>query len=156
MSSQVWRIPLSPAQRWVLFKLSHAEGQKVAGQEGRRYRRFLRAFGLAELSAIARRTGGQVRAAAASDERSRALHEVTAENVEWALKVAGGERLPLEEDIVGEVFDLCEDLKAGRTYVEPEGLPDFDPAGEAKLWDPERTTDDETPAPSSRAEAPAV
>lgn len=160
MSAQVWTIPLSPAQRWVLFNLSHAEGQKVNGQEGRRYRRFLRAFGLSEIATIVRRTGGKVRAAGAHDERALALHEVTAENVDYALKLAGADRTPMDEDIVGELFDLLEDLKAGRTYVAPEGLPDFDPAAEAKLWDPEAAAADEdkddAPGPGPSAEAPTA
>lgn len=123
---QVWKIPVSPAQRWQLYILAHAETIKLRGQEGRRYRRFLSAFGIKGLSPIVQENGSVSETLAKNS--SCFLHEVTAENLDYLKRIRDEvPRSALQEDILGDLFDCIDDLKEG--YVHPE-LPSFDPSVE--------------------------
>lgn len=131
---QIWNVPLSPAQRWVLHELAFSRDAKIPnGQEGRRFRRFMRAFGLATISASVRKHNGVVPMRMVSDEAPR-RHTITAENLDYALEVLARPKEPRHEMLVGELFDLLEDIKAGRPFELPADLPAFDAAAED--WSP--------------------
>ena len=130
--AETWRIPISPAQRWVLFNVSHSDGEKVQGQAGRVFRRWARAFGLDTIGEIVREHGG-VASILARDDKPR-LHTVTIENIEQALKVGEISHTPGQEMVMGELLDLVEDLKRTRAYEPAEGIPAFDAACED--WTP--------------------
>jgi hypothetical protein len=130
-----WKIPVTPAQRWVLFNMSHADGEKVQGQAGRVLRRFMRAFGIVAISETAQQHNGVV-ATMVRDTKPR-LHTVTIENVESAVKLQDIAHTPAQEMVVGELLDLLEDLKRTKEYTPPEGIPDYDPAAED--WTPVKT-----------------
>lgn len=136
MSDQVWKVPVSPAQRLMLLHISHADGTMVQGQEGRRFRRFLRAFGIGPISEEMRSTG-RISKDMAQNE-TPALFEITAENREYALKLVEAKKTPLQEVIVGPLLDLLEELKP--EYEPPAGIPDYDPAAES--WAENKVRDD--------------
>ena len=141
MSTQVHKITLSPAQRWVLFNLAHQEKQKVDGSSSARYRRFMAAFGLKTIGSTLRKKEG-VRAERAKDEDTTHVFELTAENVEYALQLAAAERNPAAEDIVGDLFDQLQELKAGRSLPPPEETQMFDAETERLEWQPEEKIED--------------
>lgn len=130
------KLLISPAQRFQLLALVHSEDHKIPdGQAGRRYRRFMRAFGLKHVADVAREHGG-VRARSAADERTKDIVEVDAEAIEYGLEVAGRSRSALQEDILGELFDTLDNLKAGRAYDEPTGAL-LDVGNDESKWLPE-------------------
>jgi hypothetical protein len=128
MSDQVFEVAVSPAQRWVLLQLSHERDRVVTGQEGRKYRRFARAFALDAPLALLRKKSG-VRTEWCNDE-TPALFEVTAENVEYALKVIDESKLKTsgQEDVIGSLYDALDDCRIRKDgYSRPDGLiPAFD------------------------------
>jgi len=136
MAAQVVTLAISPAQRWQLLDVSHAQGQTVAHEARMRYRRFMEAFGLAGISRVVRRLG-KVAHATASDEETLELVEVTAESVEYALDtVLKGARAPIAEDILGPLIDQLEAWRAGRELEAPGGLPRFDAKADTARWLP--------------------
>lgn len=131
------KILISPAQRFQLLALTHGESSKIPdGKAGVRYRRFMRAFGITHVSVIAREQGG-VRSKYAANERLQHLIEVDDEAVEYALEeIAGKERSALQEDILGDLFDVLGVIKAGLPYVEPTGVR-LDLVADTDHWLPE-------------------
>ncbi len=123
MSEQSWRVPLSPAQRLQLWTLANTKrrGEEVIkdGQAGRRVRRFMRAFGLMPIDAAIRDNSGSVRTSLASDTKTRALFEVTAENLEECLRLQRVQRETAAEVLLGDLWDLLEDCKSGKPYATP-------------------------------------
>lgn len=140
MADQVWQVAVTPAQRFILLQLSHAEGQKVKGQRSRVYRRFNRFFGLVAILDAAEEHKGVV-SKALRISRSPALFTLTAENVDYALELAEVERNTIADRTIGPLFDALEDLKAGREPAASDHLltgatvPPYDPAAED--WAPE-------------------
>ncbi len=126
MSQQTWKIPVSPAQRFVLLQLSFDKGQKLQGQQGRAFRRFVRAFKLDRLRDVLAENENRYNPALHS-AHAPALLEITAESLEYALKLVEVARGPVEEMVVGPLFDLLEDAKAERA-VDVEGVPEYDEA----------------------------
>lgn len=124
---QVFKVVLTAAQRGVLLDLAHSEGQKLKGQRGRVFRRFLRAFGVQVILDVVEKTGGQYR----GGHIKPAVFTLTAENIEYAMSLFEVDRTPVQERSIGPVFDILEDLTAKRE-VEPPGadVPEFDAAGE--------------------------
>ena len=127
LTTQTWRIPVSPAQRMVLLHLALHDGQKMQGQQGRVFRRCMRAFALDRLrdALVAHQNRYDARIHAAT---TPALFEITAESLEYALKLAEVEHGPIDEMVVGPLFDALEDAKAGREVLIPEGSVAFDPS----------------------------
>lgn len=125
--AQVFRVVLTANQRGVLLQLAHAEGQKLRGQRGRVFRRFLRAFGIQPILDVAEANGGQF----LGTRVKPAVFTLTAENIEYAMGLFEVDRTPVQERSIGPVFDILEDLTAKRE-VEPPGadVPEFDAAGE--------------------------
>lgn len=136
MSDQVWTVAVTPAQRLMLLNLSHAEGQKLKGQRGRAFRRFMRALGIDAIAAAAdENPKGQVDAKLARS-RKPARHTVTAENVDYALDLLEVERTPGIEMVIGPLFDALDDLKAGRPVEVNADVTDYDPASEDWVYTP--------------------
>lgn len=128
-ADQVWTVPVTPAQRLVLLNLSTHEGQKLQGQRARCFRRFMRAFGIDAISTAAgKHPEGKVNGKLATSS-TPALHTLTAENLDYALGLVEIERHPMAEMAVGPLFDVLDDLKAGR---EPEATdaPAYDATAE--------------------------
>lgn len=139
--SQVFKINLSRAQRFLILDHCHKPDQKIPdGQEGRRYRRFMRAFGLTDVARIVREFGS-VAGKTARDETTSHTFEVTSENVEYALKILSGTRTPLFEDVCGELLDELEALRRGETPEIPEAPP-YDPEKDNIDWIPEGAKDE--------------
>jgi hypothetical protein len=137
MAAQVVKVAASPAQRWVLYQMAHAQTEKVKGGEGSRvYRRFLQAFGLSHVGRVLRQHAA-VSAKQATDESALAVFELTAENVDYAHKLLDGELQPLAVDVLDELIDRLEDAHAGRPGLPPEGVPEFDSSVDALSWVPE-------------------
>lgn len=131
---QVSKVAVTPAQRYVLVVLSHAEGQKVKGQRSRAYRRFNRGFGLTGiLDAVDDHKGDVNQALRIS--RAPALFTLTAENVDYALDLVEVERATAVDRTIGPLFDVLDDIKAKRAYEDPVGV-DFDAATED--WAPQK------------------
>lgn len=131
MSDQAWQIAVTPAQRLNLYLLVRDGGQKVKGQEGRKYRRFMRAFGLDIIADTVLEHGG---AAIRGKAREPALHTVTAENIEWLFKVRDEiDRSTEVEALLGPLFDLADDCKGGKEVPPCEALT-FDASAED--WKP--------------------
>jgi hypothetical protein len=129
-------LALSPAQRFQIYQLTRDEKFKIPnGQEGRRYRLFLREFGVAPVAQVAR-TQGAVLAAATVDEDNLALHEVSQPALEYALEFLAREKPAVAEEILGELLDLLEDIKAKRPYDAP-ALPPFDHKADTDRWLPQ-------------------
>jgi len=131
MHAQSWTIEVTPAQRWILFQLAHSADQRVNGQEARRYRQFLRAFGLHAIRDTARTKNGVKTSRTVCDEPR--LHNVTLANLDYLLRLADVERSPAQEDALGDLFDLAVSLKSGREYETPDGTGYTSDADE---WDP--------------------
>lgn len=141
---QVFKIALSPAQRVSLIQLSHKETAKIPnGAEGRKYRRFCKGFGIKHVGEILRAQEGTLAGKAVTDEKTLYLHEVTIENVEYAIKVLNEEKSAIQEDLLGDLFDTLEDLKSGREYTPPQGLLEFNQEKDRDRW----MSDDETDCP---------
>lgn len=139
--SQIFKIVLSRAQRFLILDLCHRPDQKIPdGQEGRRYRRFMRAFGLSDVARIMREFGS-VATKTIRDENTVHTFEVTSENVEYALKVLSGTRTPLFEDVCGELMDELEALRRGEKVEIPEA-PAYDPDADNIDWIPEGEKDE--------------
>lgn len=136
VKKQVFKIALSPAQRISLIELSHKDSSKIPnGSEGRKYRRFCSAFGIKRLGTLLREQSGRANAKSVRDEKSLYLHEVTSENIEVAFKFLDGEKTPVQEDLLGDLYDLLEDLKkGGESYVAPAGIQDFDEDKDISRW----------------------
>jgi hypothetical protein len=133
---QVWKVAVTPAQRLTLLNLSHGEGQKLKGQQGRVFRRFCRAFGV-DILVETMTEHEKLNFAKISKARAPALHEITAENRDYALGLLEVEHHPSAETVIGPLFDVLEDIKAKPAeYVPPEGVPDYDPATED--WTPKK------------------
>ncbi len=131
---QVWKVPVTPGQRLTLLNLSHGEGQKLRGQQGRVFRRFCRAFGV-DLLIETMTEHDKLNFAKISKARAPALHEITAENRDFALGLLDVEHHPSAETVIGPLFDLLEDLKAKPgEYEPPAGVPDYDRVAED--WTP--------------------
>jgi hypothetical protein len=144
-TAQTWKIPVTPAQRFVLLQLAHGEGQKLKGQSSRVFRRFLRAFGL---TAILETMDdhpvppGRPQVGPISSSRQPALFFLTDENVEYALRLdVEQERIPAVDRTIGPLFDMLEDVKAGRYAPDEDvfALPDYDAA--AENWAPATEAD---------------
>lgn len=143
MSGQVFKIAISPAQRMVLLNLSHGQAEKITDSaEGKRYRRFLRGFGIAHIAKLMREYNA-VAAKQARDEKTTNSVEVTVENVEYALKVWGASHSPLDEDIAGDLFDLLDDAKAGKDLPDTDA-PVLDLDADKALWLPPQAPDGPT------------
>lgn len=126
MADQVWQIPVTPAQRWVLLNLAHDPGQKLEGQRGRVFRRFMRAFRL-ETIRDALHAHNKVAAEMVSS-RTAVLFELTAENVDYALGLLDVKRAPADEMTMGPLWDLLEDAKSGKCPDVVPGAEPFNPA----------------------------
>ena len=143
--AQTFFVPVCRAQRLILFELAHApEAPKLSGADGRRYRRFCEAFGIDVIAATVRATGGRLNPATVADEEG-ALHQLTAENVEFALRLLPVPRSALHEDVIGPLFDLLEAIHAGQapepvTTSEGWGIPEYEP--DRALWVPQPSKDE--------------
>jgi len=131
MSEQTKKVPVTPAQRWALFNLSHAKANEVKGQEGRVLRRFMRAFGLTAIrEALIKH--GRVNDDLFNDE-TPALFDITDENRDYALKLDREvDRHASSEMVLGDLFDELEKTKD--RYHPPEDVAAFD--AKAEDWTP--------------------
>jgi hypothetical protein len=154
-SKQLHTIPITHAQRWVLLNLSHAESEKVKGQESKAYRRFMRACGLTKIRETLRKHRDVgVNVAMVNSDEAR-IFELTEETIEYALKIADKvDRKPSDDDVVGDLFDLLEDAKAGRAVAYDENTPFYDAASDN--WDPPPEEKDDPTVPGGDAEPPPV
>lgn len=135
--SQVRQIALSPAQRFIFFTLSHDQASKIKDRaEGKRYRRWVDAFGLAGINRAVRATGSVV-ASRAADETTKEVFEVTQENAETCRKLFERELPTVFEDLCGEVMDLLDDIERGREVPTYPDLPKFNAEADASGWMPE-------------------
>ncbi len=152
-TKQVWLVPVTPAQRWVLLNLSHADSQKISAKESKAYRRFMRALGLSAIRDALRANRDRGVSAAMVNSDAPALFELTAETLDYVLGIAEKvDRKPVDEDIVGDLFDLLADLKADRDVEYPDCVR-YDAAAES--WDPPAEPKDEpAEAPPAPLEAP--
>jgi hypothetical protein len=128
---QQWQAPFTPRQRWIFFQLALApEAQNIkTGAEGKAFRRALRAFGIVPIR-DALGPGNKV-ADKMAESREPALFEITAENVEAALRWADIPRHPSLEMDGGEAFDVLEQLRADPNgWKAPSGVPAYNPASE--------------------------
>jgi hypothetical protein len=128
---QVWKVAVTPAQRFALVRLSHTQGQKVKGQRSRFFRRFNRAYGLVNILDCGDANGeGKVNIKLALD-RTPALFTLTAENVDFAVDLLMEvDRDPAVDRTLGPLFDTLEDIKAKRPYEEPTDVPAYDATAE--------------------------
>lgn len=151
MTNQVFRIPVSPAQRFVLFSITHEQAQQgqpgsgfqiTSPEDSIKYRRFNDAFALKVISKVGKKHGS-FRAAHLMDE-TPSMMEVTIENVEFMLsKVAVRPRNAAQDDVIGPLFDICDLVKTGK-YQESDYAKDedgnevkpFDQLNDRKLWEP--------------------
>lgn len=131
MSDQVFDVAVTPAQRFALVNLSHAEGQKMKGQRARFFRRFTRAFGLVPILETADDHQGRVNVELMTS-RKPAVHTLTVENIEYALGLDDSEeRVPAVERTLGPLFDALEAIRAKRPYdADLAGVPMYDPTTE--------------------------
>jgi len=141
-TKQVWLVPITPAQRWVLLNLSHADEQKITAKESKAYRRFMRALGLTVIRDALRANRDRGVSAAMVNSDTPALFELTAETLDYMLAIAEKvARKPSDEDVVGDLFDMCEDLKADRDVAVPPDCVRYSAAGDS--WDPPAEPKDE-------------
>ncbi len=138
------KLPVTPLQRWHLRELMYAEaGPKVkGGQEGRRFRRFGRHLGIDVITTAVVAGQGKVSSKQVASQVP-ALHELDEDDRDRLLALAELERSAVSEDVLGPLFDLCEDWRAGRLAADVEGVEDFDAAAE----DWKAPTADEGPDP---------
>lgn len=122
MAEQLWNVAVSPAQRWVLYQLSNAEGQKLKGQRGRVYRRFLRALAIDVFTKVLAE-GKSIYAAATLDYEPR-IFAITEETRDYILDLLDVERIPAQEFTLGPLWDALEDIKK-ELYVEPKDVSDY-------------------------------
>ncbi len=129
------KLPITPLQRWNIRELAYGkEAPKVkGGQEGRRFRRFARHLGIDVIGTALMAQQGRVSAKQVSSQ-APAMHELDEDDRDRILDLAKLERDPGVEDILGPLFDLCEDWSDGKelawTCPAPEGYPDFDASRE--------------------------
>lgn len=129
----VHKVLISPAQRFNLMLLAHE--YKIPDQPtGRRYRRFMRAFGLAHISKVSRRHGCVLVGYAVDEETQHAI-SIDDEAIEFLVELAGREHKAYQEDILGDLFDLIDNIKAGRPYDVPTG-PALNVEEDTKYWTP--------------------
>jgi hypothetical protein len=137
MSTQTWHVPVTPSQRFQLWRLCDtrrkADAKIADGQAGRRVRRFVRAFGLHVIDEVVREHSG-VRASLASNRKTASLIEVTIENIEECLKLQRVERETAVELELGPLWDLLEACKDGKANDTIAAAPSYDPASEN--WTP--------------------
>lgn len=145
--TQTCRIPLSPAQRFVLLQLSFDKGQRLQGQQGRAFRRFVRAFKLDRIRDVLAAHDNRYNPAI-HNAHAPALVEITADNLDYAIKLVDVERGPVEEMVVGPLFDLLEDARADRA-IAIDGVPEFDPASDD--WSPRKAPPASAPDPVEAA-----
>jgi hypothetical protein len=138
MSEQTWQIAVTPKERWNLYLLANAKEQKIKGGEGRKYRRFLRAFGLMALQDEIN-SNGKLGTRQTTDKKASAF-TITAETRDHVKNVLiPQERTPIVETILGDLFDRIEDLKDGEQPQLPEGIEPYDATKEDwKAEDDER------------------
>jgi len=129
MSDQIHEVVITPAQRFALMNLAHDNGQKVQGQRGRLYRRFLRAFGITQILDTADEHKGSLSVAMATSKKP-AVFTLTDENIDYALGLQEVERAPAVERTLGSLWDALEAIKAKRPYDDDAGVPVYDPAAE--------------------------
>lgn len=133
--NQTFHIALSPAQRFTMLSFSHDKDAKVKDRiEGRRFRRWMAAFGLQGI-AKQLRTVGKFDSTYAVNEDAYSMFTVTVENLETCLSIFARELPASFEDICGDLLDKMEDLKAGRTVSWPEAAA-FDAAADQAGWAP--------------------
>lgn len=129
------KLPVTPLQRWNIRELAYGEAApKVkGGQEGRRLRRFMRHLGIDVITVALTINRGKVSGKQAASQ-APAMFELDDEDRDRLLSLADLPRSPSAEDVLGPLFDMCEDWKAGRelawTCPAPEGYPDFDASSE--------------------------
>lgn len=129
--SQTYVAPFTPLQRWILLQLAldNNAAPLTTAAEGKAFRRALRAFGLQPIREAM--GGGTKVSTAQASSQAPALFQITAENVETALKWATTPRHPSMEMDAGEAFDLLEQLRDNPTaWTTPEGIPAYDPKSE--------------------------
>lgn len=136
------KLSVTPLQRFNLRNLAYSDkAPKVkGGQEGRRFRRFCRHLGLDVILEAAVAGNGKVRVKQIND-RTPALFDLEEEDRDRILALMELERDPAVEDVLGPLFDTCEDWKAGRELPSTEGVSDYDPAREN--WKVETVPKDE-------------
>lgn len=139
------KLAITPLQRWNLRELAYGDkAPKVkGGQEGRRLRRFCRHLGITPITAAVIAGNGKVSSKQVVAQ-TPSLFELDDEDRDRILSLAELERTPSAEDVLGPLFDACEDWKAARDVATPEGVADYDAASEDWLAPPEGT-EDETP-----------
>lgn len=128
---QQWQAPFTPRQRWIFLQLAlnpDAPNIKTAA-EGKAFRRALRAFGIIPIrDALG---PGNTVSDKMAESRQPALFEITAENVEAALKWAEIARHPSLEMDCGEALDLLEQLRADPNgWKTPTDVPPYNAASE--------------------------
>lgn len=139
--TQVWRIPVTPAQRWALFNLSHNEANKVQGQESRKLRRFLAAFKIDVIRDALAKNDQRV-STQQTQNRAPAMVTITLENRDYALHIdATVARSASADAELGDLWDALDATKDG-SYVEPTDIPDYGSGA-----------DDWTPPSDARADA---
>lgn len=149
------KLAITPLQRWNLRELIYSEGApKVkGGQEGRRLRRFCRHVGLDVIAlAIIAGTGANGKSRVSVKQitnRVPALFELDEDDRDRILALSELERSPAAEEVLGPLFDACEDWKAGREVVQtltaaeaPAPVLDFDASQEDWKAPPEGSEDD--------------
>lgn len=168
MSPQIFRIPVSSAQRFILFSLTHDQGQN--GQSGKfristnedsiKYRRFCDAFKLKVIGKVGKKHGA-FSVSHVLDETPYFL-EVTIDNIEFALaRITVLDRNAAQEDVIGSLFDVFDAAKAGK-YVEDEHkttedgdeVKEFDEIADRKAWVPKQPESASTP--SAEQPSPSV
>ncbi len=129
---------MTPEQRYNLVLLTYDKdaGVKVASNdEGKRYRRFVAAFGLGNIVNIGKKQDFSFPISTLISD-VQVLHELTLENVEFALKTLNEkERNAATEDCLGplvDMLDLCKDGKWSESGL--EDLMVFNTANDRELW----------------------
>jgi hypothetical protein len=136
---QVFDVPLSPTQRFVLFNLAFGRNAPEVkdAAAGKSFRRAVRAFGLMPVrEAMTKHNRVSV---AVANRKEPALHKITIENIGVALeKWATMPRHTSWELEVGELFDMLEEIKAApAAYATPSGMPVYVEEDWAPAPDPE-------------------
>lgn len=134
-TSQTFKIAVSPEERFQLVQLAFDKSNVIAPADGKKFRRFQRAFGLRGIVLCIRAREG-VPPETVRDSKL-AVFTVTSENVEYLRDNLGKlSRTANQEDILGRLFDLADDLLAGRESEPiPEGTPEYDPAVDGPRWE---------------------
>jgi hypothetical protein len=130
-----YRIVVTPAQRHVLMQLAHAPGRSIkGGAEGRRFRQFMRGFGLVPIR------NEMIAHNAISEEQAQsavgAVFTLSEDQRAYAVALlAEAERPPAWEMVLGDLADALEAAPAAADQVVanlPDNgtVPDYDPAAE--------------------------